>query len=271
MGKPKNINVLLLDGTVDGRIKYSMSNWVGSVWRFPSYSDLKNFLEPGIVFMIKGDKIVIDFVENASAEYDEYIVIETENNTANAYYLIELLSVEILKASNYRVSSPYKAVPTELSLEQRVVVENYADICKIIIDIINIDIFHSSSCEKSQISLADTTPKLVDRQYYRCVRRDSNAFGYWEDQHTFVLVKFSRLCPSFAISCPKYVKRKRGEYYDKCRNNILGEDICFNSISGASSFVVACSSNGNVDFKPISSDEYTKNIMRLEKEYQDLG
>lgn len=65
----------------------------------------------------------------------------------------------------------------------------------------------------------------------------------------FVVRKGSIIASDTTNSCPINIIRKREEYRDKIKDNVLQEDILFASPSGAACFVTGVSANGYVEWK----------------------
>ncbi|WP_051211823.1 DUF4357 domain-containing protein [Butyrivibrio fibrisolvens] len=79
----------------------------------------------------------------------------------------------------------------------------------------------------------------------------------------FVVKKGSTISKNISASCPEYTVKKREAYKEKIGDdNILLEDILFNSPSGAASFVCGASKSGNAAWKNADG----KNLKELDAE-----
>lgn len=82
-----------------------------------------------------------------------------------------------------------------------------------------------------------------------CTRNGINSIGV-RTSDGFVVKKGSIISQKITKSCPDYVVKKRTQHKNIIdANNILTEDILFNTPSGASSFACGASTNGNIEWK----------------------
>ena len=82
-----------------------------------------------------------------------------------------------------------------------------------------------------------------------CTRNGINSIGV-RTSDGFVVKKGSIISQKITKSCPDYVLKKRTQHKNIIdANNMLTEDILFNTPSGASSFACGASTNGNIEWK----------------------
>lgn len=264
----KNINLFLIDGNPTGRIKCSLSNWTGIVYKIPKVmindcKEIDALQQSGVYFLFgvnnKGEDIVyigqagtrknkkgllgrimephnqIDYWVNA-------VMLTTRDNSFGATeisYLENRFCNMAISANRSIVVNGNDPNPGNITEEKQSELEEYIDYAIIVLGALGYSLF----------TPLDNQHDEKDTCYY-CKRRDADAKGYLTSTG-FLLEKGSRITSTILKSCPSYVVKLREKYKSKVRNNTLIEPILFASPSGAAAFVIGGSANGNVEWKTV--------------------
>lgn len=80
---------------------------------------------------------------------------------------------------------------------------------------------------------------------FKCTNRGAEAIGVRTKDGKFIVKKGSKISPNgFTSSCFEHVKKRRKQEENKINNNILMEDVLFETPSGAACFVMGAMANG---------------------------
>ena len=268
----KSIKVFLMDGSVNGRVKYTLANWTGLIFKIPRTAlnlckDRKELKQSGVYFLFgkddKTDKDVI-YVGQANVrkngegilirlcEHDrdsnkdywsEAMAITTSNDSLGATelnYLEHTLCKLAKDADRYIVKNGNDPTIGNLSEEKMAEMEDFIDYVKIII---------GTSGHKVFIPYieSDSTSEVGETLY--CKRKDADAVGV-RTSDGFVLKKGSKIAATTTSGCPDHVLNKRQQHKNAIGNDfVTTEDILFHTPSGAAAFVCGASANGNVEWK----------------------
>lgn len=268
----KNINLFLMDGEVNGRIKCTIPNWTGLAFKIPRTSlDLCKYrpeLKQTGIYMLfggndstgkqavyvgqagvrkNGEGILNRLQEhnrNPKKDYwNEAIVITTSNDSmgpTEISYLEHRFCQIAIEANRYEVKNGNDPTPGNPSEEKMSELEDFIDYARVVVGMLGHKVFVPLISE-------EITP--IEVQEFICTRNGVMAFAV-RTSDGFVLKKDSMITDKLTNSCPEYVIKKR----QQCKGiidskNTLTENILFNTPSGASSFVCGASTNGNVEWK----------------------
>ena len=268
----KNINLFLMDGEVNGRIKCTIPNWTGVAFKIPRTAlDLCKFrleLKQTGIYMLFGCNDVtgkpVVYVGQAGVRkngegllyrlqehnrnpkkdyWNEAIAITTSNDSlgpTEISYLEHRFCQIAQEANRYEVKNGNDPTPGNPSEEKICELEDFIDYARVVVGMLGHKVF---------VPLIDVESKLIESVEFFCTRNNSAASGV-RTSDGFVVKKGSVISEKITKSCPDYVIKKR----DQCKNiiddnNVLLEDILFNTPSGASSFVCGASTNGNIEWK----------------------
>lgn len=262
----KNINLFLIDGNPNGRIKCSLSNWTGIVYKIPKVminasKDIEALQQSGVYFLFgvnnKGEDIVyigqagtrknkkgllgrimephnqIDYWVNA-------VMLTTRDNSFGATeisYLENRFCNMAISANRSIVVNGNDPNPGNITEEKQSELEEYIDYAIIVLGALGYTLFTPLDNQR-----------VEDAICYYCRRRDADAKGYLSNDG-FLLEKGSRITSEILKSCPGYVVKLREKYSGIIKNNISTESILFSSPSGAAAFVIGGSANGKVEWK----------------------
>lgn len=268
----KSINLFLMDGSVNGRIKCTLANWTGLCFKIPRTSldlckDRKELKQTGVYFLFGKDDLTdknVVYVGQASVRkngegilnrlcehnknpdkdyWTEAIAITTSNDSlgpTEISYLEHTFCKLAKSAKRYEVKNGNDPTIGNLSEEKQSEMEDFIDYAKVIVGTLGHKVF---------IPLVEANTNTDTEVSLFCKRKDSDATGV-QTSDGFVVKKGSKISSATTASCPDYTLNRRKQYKDIIGDDfILKEDILFNTPSGAASFVCGSSANGNVEWK----------------------
>ena len=272
----KSINLFLMDGSVTGCIKCSLSNWTGIAYKIPrteldnckKRNDLK---QSGVYFLFgKSDQTGEDVVyigqagarkngegilnrlqehkRNPEKDYwTEAVIFTTSNNSfgpTEISYLENRFATLATQAHRYRVTNGNEPTSGNTTEEKESELEEFVDYAMIVMGTLGHKVF-------IPISLNDV-PSVADDG---SVNHDSEPILYLSTTKAnakarltsdgFVVFKGSKVASAPTKSCPDSIKALREKNADRIDVNLLlTEDVLFSSPSAAASFVNYASANG---------------------------
>lgn len=273
MARGKSINMYLMDGDVNGRIKCTLANWTGLAFKIPRTSldlckDRDELKQTGVYFLFgkddQTDKSVVyigqagirkngegilnrlqEHNRNPKKDYwTEAIAITTSNDSLGPTEIsyLEHRFCQIAKDANrYDVKNGNDPTPGNPSEEKQSELEEFIDYAKVIIGTLGHKVF-------VPLIVIDDNQKTDSVEFF-CRRSGVNAVGV-RTADGFVVKKGSTISDKTTKSCPEYTIKKRQQYKSQIDENfVLQEDMLFNTPSGAASFVCGASTNGNIEWK----------------------
>lgn len=264
----KNINVFLIDGQAEGRIKCSLLNWAGVVYKIPrtKLDDTKehpHLKHSGVYFLFGTDDLSNPTVyigqagnrKNKEGIYSrlnehlkdkdywiEAVVVTTNDNKFGPTEItyLENLFCKLAKESNRYIVKNYNEPPAgNITEEKEAELKEYIDYVKLIMGILGYNIFITVPDDDKE-PIFYIKSKGVEAQG----RRTSDGF---------VVLKNSSIVKSPTNSCPESTKQLRNQYSSNISkpNYILEKDMLFSSPSAAACFVLYSSENGRDKWKTI--------------------
>ena len=273
MPRGKSINLYLMDGDVNGRIKCTLANWTGLAFKIPRTSldtckDRDELKRTGVYFLFgkddqtdknvvyigqagvrkNGEGILNRLIEhnrNPKKDYwTEAIALTTSNDSlgpTEISYLEHRFCQIAIEANRYEVKNGNDPTPGNPSEEKQSELEDFIDYAKVIVGTLG----HKVFVPLVSVGLDSSEGGLE----LFCTRSDSKAIGI-RTSDGFVVKKGSVISSKPTKSCPEYVIKKREQYKAQIdANYMLLEDVLFNTPSGAAAFVCGSSANGNVEWK----------------------
>lgn len=276
----KSINLFLMDGDPNGRIKCTLANWTGVAYRIPR-TDLDkckgrdDLSQSGVYFLFgtsdqtgetvvyigqagvrkNGEGILYRLQEhkrNPDKDYwTEAVVFTTSNNSfgpTEISYLENRFTNMAIAAKRYLVKNGNDPTPGNITEEKESELEEFIDYSKIVMGTLGHKVFEPLSQPALLISTTDA-PTDQSSQVFYIKRSGANAQAKLTSEGLVVLGG-SSIRKETVPSCPDYAKSAREdnkEYIDE--NGILQKDILFRTPSGASAFVLGAPTNGNVEWK----------------------
>lgn len=293
MVRGKNINLFLMDGDVNGRIKGSIANWTGVVYKIPRTELDKcknlNMLKQSGVYMLFGtdeetfkDVVYIgqagerkngegiltrlsEHRKNPDKNYwNDAVVFTTQNNSfgpTEISYLENTFCNLAVKAGRYEVKNGNEPTPGNLTEEKESEMEEFVDYAKLVIGAIGYKVFvpyvESVHNDNQAANTAD------DNVYYAEI--NSIHAECRQTSEGFVVLAGSQIYLPDASYCPKSIKKLRNEYKLSkliSEDGILQKDILFKSPSYAGVFVYGRNVNG----KEIWKDSSGRSLKEKESE-----
>jgi len=270
----KSINLFLMDGSVNGRIKCSMSNWTGVAYKIPrteldKCKDRDDLKQSGVYFLFgtsdqteervvyigqagarkNGEGILNRLQEhkrNPEKEYwTEAIVFTTSNNSfgpTEISYLENKFCKLAMTAKRYVVKNGNDPTQGHITEEKESELEEFTDYASIVMGVLGHKVFmplsSSSDIHYKKIEAATEEPIFILKT------NKVNAQGR-RTSEGFVVLKGSEVAPLPTRSCPNTIQHLREKYSERINpDNILIEDTLFSSPSAAAGFVVFASANG---------------------------
>jgi len=273
MARGKSINLYLMDGDVNGRIKCTLANWTGLAFKIPRTAldlckDRDELKQTGVYFLFgkddQTDKSVVyvgqagvrkngegilnrllEHNRNPKKDYwTEAIAITTSNDSlgpTEISYLEHRFCQLAIEANRYDVKNGNDPTPGNPSEEKMSELEDFIEYAEVIIGTLGHKVFVPLVSDTSDDSAA------ASEELY-CTRNGVHAVGV-RTADGFVVKKGSTIALKLTKSCPEYVTKKREQCKTQINGDTLLEDILFNTPSGASSFICGASTNGNVEWK----------------------
>lgn len=272
MVRGKNINLFLIDGDANGRIKCSLDYWTGVVYKIPrteiaKCSEIEHLKQCGVYFLFgtdsndnpavyvgqarvrkNGEGILFRIQESHSSidYWTEAVIFTTTDNSfgpTEISYLENSFCNLAIMAKRYSVKNGNDPSPGNLTEEKVCGLEEFIDYAKIILKALGYPVLTPLPVSSGITQDNDSTPEL-------CFSGNSfNAIGK-QVSEGFVVFKGSVINSSISQSCSYRAKKLREEYKNKIDKNMtLKETLLFSSPSSASDFVSGYSSNGKISWK----------------------
>lgn len=284
MARGKSINLFLMDGDANGRIKCTLTNWTGVAYKIPrteldqckERNDLK---QSGVYFLFgnsdetgkgvvyigqagtrkNGEGILYRLMEhkrNPEKDYwTEAIVFTTSNNSfgpTEISYLENRFCKLAIEARRYEVKNGNDPTPGNITEEKESELEEFIDYSKVIMGTLGYKLFEpiiNKSCiekqGKPEIAEADQIPLCLKRVIKNVGKVEAHGI---QTSEGFVVLSGSRISPQDDNTIPAVIKeRRKSASIDT--NGILKEDLLFTSPSYAAMFVIGKSANGLTSWK----------------------
>lgn len=297
MARGKSINLFLMDGDANGRIKCTLANWTGVAYKIPrteldkckERDDLK---QSGVYFLFgtsdetgkgvvyigqagarkNGEGILNRLQEhkrNPEKEYwTEAILFTTSNNSfgpTEISYLENRFCKLAIEANRYDVKNGNDPTPGNITEEKESEMEEFIDYSKVIMGTLGHKLFvplttkvTQESEESTDIDKLDSAPLHLERTIKNIGKVEANGM---QTADGFVVFKGSLVSLQDDNTIPAVIKeRRKSAPLDK--QGILQEDMLFTSPSYAAMFVIGKSANGLTSWKTADG----KTLKSLENE-----
>ena len=279
----KSINLFLMDGDANGRMKCTLANWTGVAYKIPrteldkckERDDLKQsgvyFLfgksdetEKGVVYIGQagarknGEGILNRLQEhkrNPEKDYwTEAIVFTTSNNSfgpTEISYLENRFCNLAIEANRYEVKNGNDPTPGNITEEKESEMEEFIDYAKVIMGTLGHKLFEpiskSTAAKQDETTAKDeNTPYLYLKHTIKGIEK-IEAKGI-QTAEGFVVLKGSHVSLTNDDTIPLVIKerRKNAPVNDQ---RVLQEDMLFTSPSYAAVFVIGKIANGLISWK----------------------
>ncbi len=282
-GHGKSINLYLMDGNANGRIKCSISNWTGVAYKIPrtdsdKCKDRDDLKQSGVYFLFgssdqtgenvvyigqagarkNGEGILFRLQEhkrNPDKDYwTEAIVFTTSNNSfgpTEISYLENRFCNLAVEAKRYSVKNGNDPTQGHITEEKESELEEFKDYAKIVMGTLGYKIFEPLTLSANDITSMDNTS---DDGLILHMKRKSQKSGQTieadckQTSEGFVVLKGSHIETIDSDSVPPGIRERRKKAVID-ENGILQEDELFKSPSYAAAFVIGGHTNGLNDWK----------------------
>ncbi|GLC89811.1 GIY-YIG nuclease family protein [Lysinibacillus piscis] len=279
----KNINLFLMDGIVNGRVKCTLANWTGVAYKIPhteldkckERADLK---QSGVYFLFgisdeTGENVIyigqagarkngegilnrlLEHKRNQDKDYwTEAIVFTTSNNSfgpTEISYLESRFCDLAKKINRYIVKNGNNPTMGNVTEEKESELEEFLDHSKVIMGTLGHKIFIPLNEPKPIFSWADSNNEGEFLLYLkRKIRKSGQTIeaSCKQTNEGFVVLKDSKIEVEDSDSIPSGVKKARNKAKIDSQG-ILQEDVLFNSPSYAAAFVIGGHANGLTEWK----------------------
>lgn len=268
----KSINLFLLDGEANGRIKCTLANWTGVAYKIPrtkldSCKDRDELKQSGVYFLFgedndagkgvvyvgqagirkNGEGILYRLLEhrrNPEKDYwSEAIVLTTSNNSlgpTEISYLENRFCNLAQQADRYEVKNGNDPTHGNITEEKECEMEEFIDCAKVIMGVLGHNLFEAytpKDAEKTEPSnvRADETIRLYLSRTIGGT--DTVTAEGAQIAEGFVVFAGSVISANEDDKVPQVIKEKR-KRASIDENRILQEDVLFASPTGAAVFVV---------------------------------
>lgn len=275
----KNINIFLMDGTGNGRIKCTLANWTGVAYRIPRIdldlckerNDLK---QSGIYFLFgvsdetsepvvyvgqagarkNGEGILYRLQEhrkNPDKDYwSEAVVFTTSNNSfgpTEISYLENRFCSMATNSHRYIVKNGNEPTQGNVTEEKESELEEFIEYAKIIMGVLGHKVLEPLVDMESNVENENNTSTSISTVFY-IKKRGANARAV-QTADGFIILSGSIISKDPASSCPDSALNARAKYKEVIDENMsLLKNIPFKTPSGAACFVLGRSSNGNIEW-----------------------
>lgn len=297
MGTPKTVHLYLMDGTPSGRIKCSLTNWIGVVYLLPrthlqeskSRRDLK---QTGVYMLFgtddasgeshayvgqarqrkNGNGVLGRIIEHVGDEKLDYfthaLAIVTSNDSFGATevsYLENAFYNQALETGRLNVTNGNDPSPGRVTEEKKAELDEFISFAKIAIGSLGYRLFDTVDEDKINLRTPRYSETVTTEPVLYLTAADIKGKGR-QTAEGFVVLAGSQLRPQITSSAPDTVRTNRVRYADRINaDHRLLQDTLFSSPSSASNFLMGSSTNGR---------DYWKNeagISLAEIERRELG
>ena len=279
----KSINLYLLDGEVTGRIKCTLANWTGIVYKIPRTEleesrDRVELKQSGVYFLFgMADDMEKDVVYIGQAQtrkngkgvlgrlhehhndkdyWTEVVILTTSNNSfgpTEISYLENRFYSLATEANRLIIKNNNEPTLGNITEEKESELEDFIDYSKIVLGSLGYRLFEPVIREDNELESGE--PELI----YKTQKTFAKGMRTNEG---FVVRKGSKISKDTQPSCPESAVRRRVEEIKNITDeSILKVDILLSSPSTAAAFVSGYSASGNDVWK----DHSGKSLGEIEK------
>lgn len=304
MAQGRNINVFLMDKVPKGRVKYTVANWTGVVYKIPRTEierckDREDLKQSGVYFLFgKSDetgKPVVYIGQAGSRKngegilnrlsehkrnpdkgyWNEAVVFTTSNNSfgpTEISFLENKFCNLAIAANRYEVKNGNEPTSGNITEEKESELEEFAEYARMIMGVLGHNVFEPLNNESDAIATNTqlSSPDQSIRFYFSRKLKNANCTVEANGMQTaegFVVLKGSCISPVEDDTIPPGISKAR--QLAKVENSILQEDVLFSSPSGAAAFVCGKSTNGLIYWKTKDENGEEIDLKKYEQKYQD--
>ena len=280
--RSKNINMFLMDGEVTGKIKCTLSNWTGVIYKIPriQLGDLKSrdeMKQSGIYFLFgrdedkqkdmiyigqattrkNGEGVLLRIQEHTRDTHADYfndvIILTTQNNSfgpTEISYLENKFTQLAKEAGRYIVKNGNDPNPGNVTEEKESELDEIIENTLMIIGTLGYRVFVPMTKKVSQ----DLTDNHSTYLYLKRKTKKSNKVIEATCERTtegFVVLEGSQVEIMDSPNLPASLKEMRQNLIDSqvIQDGVLKEKQLFSSPSYAAAFLLGMQTNGRTDWK----------------------
>ena len=292
--RSKNINMFLMDGEVTGKIKCTLSNWTGVIYKIPriQLGDLKSrdeMKQSGIYFLFgrdedkqkdvtyigqattrkNGEGVLLRIQEHTRDTHADYfndvIILTTQNNSfgpTEISYLENKFTQLAKEAGRYIVKNGNDPNPGNVTEEKESELDEIVENTLMIIGALGYRVFVPMTKEVSQ----DLTDNHSTYLYLKRKTKKSNKVIEATCERTtegFVVLEGSQVEIKDSPYLPASLKEMRQNLIASrvIQDGVLREKQLFSSPSYAAAFLLGMQTNGRTDWK----DQDGRTLKELEE------
>lgn len=267
----KSINLYLMDGNANGRVKCSLSNWTGVAYKIPrteldKCKDRDDLKQSGVYFLYgtsdqtgenvvyigqagarkNGEGILFRLQEhkrNPDKDYwTEAIVFTTSNNSfgpTEISYLENRFCNLAIEAKRYAVKNGNDPTQGHITEEKESELEEFIDYAKIVMGTLGHKVFEK--IVSAFQNKGGSTESHAEQVVFELKQGSSDAKGQ-RTSDGFVILRDSKIKVTIAPSCPKHATSAREQHADLIEvDGRLISDILLRSPAEAACFVTGTS------------------------------
>lgn len=279
VARGKSINLFLMDGNPSGRIKVTLANWTGVAYKIPRTELEKckgrdDLMQSGVYFLFgtseeTGDAVVYigqagirkngegilyrlqEHKRNPEKDYwTEAAVFTTSNNSfgqTEISYLENRFCNLAIDAKRYIVKNGNDPAPGNITEEKESELEEFIENAKIVMGTLGHKVFEPLLQAAPTITTEDASRE--PHQLFFITRSCANAKGALISEG-FVVLAGSTIRGELVPSASDSVRASRENSKENINSKgVVSKDLLFKTPSGASSFVLGASTNGNIEWK----------------------
>ncbi|MBF1707379.1 hypothetical protein D8880_08865 [Streptococcus sanguinis] len=294
VGRSKNINMFLMDGEVTGKIKCTLSNWTGVIYKIPriQLADLKSrdeMKQSGIYFLFgrdedkqkdatyigqattrkNGEGVLLRVQEHTRDTHADYfndvIILTTQNNSfgpTEISYLENKFTQLAKESGRFIVKNSNEPNSGNVTEEKQSELDEVVENTLMIVGTLGYRVFvpmvkkavQDLSNDHSTYLYLKRKTKKSNRIIEAICERTSEGFVVLEGSHVEVI-------DSSAIPASLQELRKELIEANIIRDGILQEKQLFSSPSYAAAFVLGMNTNGRTDWR----DKNGRTLKELEE------
>ena len=280
--RSKNINMFLMDGEVTGKIKCTLSNWTGVIYKIPriQLGDLKSrdeMKQSGIYFLFgrdedkqkdvtyigqattrkNGEGVLLRIQEHTRDTHADYfndvIILTTQNNSfgpTEISYLENKFTQLAKEAGRYIVKNSNDPNPGNVTEEKESELDEIVENTLMIIGTLGYRVFVPMTKKVSQ----DLTDNHSTYLYLKRKTKKSNKVieaTYERTTEGFVVLEGSQVEIKDSPYLPASLKEMRQNLIASriIQDGVLKEKQLFSSPSYAAAFLLGMQTNGRTDWK----------------------
>lgn len=296
----KSIQLFLMDGDAEGRIKCTIANWIGVAFKIPRTDlerckDRPELKQSGVYFLFgasydtekrgvvyigqagsrkNGEGVLYRLQEhkrNPEKDYwTEAVVFTTSNNSlgpTEISFLENRFCNLALAAKRYEVKNGNDPTPGNITEEKESELEEFIDYAKVVMGTLGHKLFEPLSKPTVERSVAQTDSGEQDSTQLHMERTIKGLGKVIADgvqtAEGFVVLQGSHISLVDDDTIPATIRERRKKAPVN-EQGVLQEDLLFTSPSYAAMFVIGKSANGMTSWK--TSDGKTLKMLEAEQE-----